>query len=498
MSEAKKSWGTKAKELFFGKSPTPTNLVEEPKKNDPKVGIPRGRSSRSDNNTNLLEFIKGETKVLTPEFLFEVIPYIRKLSKVNPDIGQALNNVVTLGNTGHRIKFDPAVTADQTDKMRFHLEEAGKRWGENMGGINGLVNRLFSQAMIGGAVSAEAVPAFNLKNIDYVVFVNPETIRFSPLPSGRYQAYQKPLSIDTEEGKFDEYIKLNPLTYKYLPLNGDTDVPYGTPPYLKALEAIKTQGFMLENISFIVEEVGVLGFLQVLLDKPAQDGSENDAAYIARLEKMLEDARERVKSGMRDGVNVAYKDDVEYDFHSATTETTGVQSLFQENELQVASGVNQDAVLLGRGYSTSETQITVVFNKMLAELKNSQNLVKEFLEWLYALELRLAGYDFRYLKVNFKTSTLQDELKMQQGQEIKVRNVKEKMILGLINQDQAADEFDLESPAFPAPLVPWEVLAGGSDPNTIDNAGAKKKREDGKNKSDKKVRDKNKPAGAKK
>lgn len=499
--ENKESLFDRIKNYFPFKSKEVVPLAQpEKQSNNPKIDIPAGRRSQADDSTNLLEFAKKETKILTAEFMFEVIPYIRKLAKVNPDLGQALNNVITLGNTGHKIKFDPSVKPEQVDKMRLHLEVVGRKWGENLGGMDGVVNRLLAQAMIGGAISVESVPAFSLKTIDRIIFINPETIRFARDPkTDRYKPFQKPENLKYDAGNFDQYIELNPLTFKYLPLNGDTDVPYGTPPYLKALEAIKTQGFMLDNISYIVEEVGVLGFLQVLLDKPQQEANENDAAYKNRLELMLVQARERVKSGMRDGVNVGYKDDVEYEFHSATTQTQGVQNLFQENELQVASGLNQDAVLLGRGYSTSETQITVVFNKMLAELKNSQNIVTEFLEFVYALELRLAGYNFNYLKVAFKTSTLQDELKMQQGQEIKIRNVKEKMILGLLNQEQAADEFDIEKPAFPEPRVSWDVLAGGSDPaNTIDNAASKKKREDGKNKSDKKVRDKNKPAGAKK
>ena len=496
--ENKESLFNRLKNYNPFKSKEVVPLVQQTPKN-PKIDIPAGRRSQADDSTNLLEFAKNQTKILTPDFMFDVIPYIRKLAKVNPDLGQALNNVVTLGNTGHKIKFDPSVEASEVDKMRLHLEVAGRKWGENLGGMDGVVNRLLAQAMIGGAISVESVPAFNLKTIDRIIFINPETIRFArDQRTDRYKPFQKPETLKYDVGNFEQYVELNPLTFKYLPLNGDTDIPYGTPPYLKAMESIKTQGFMLDNISYIVEEVGVLGFLQVLLDKPEQESNENDATYKGRLENMLMLARDRVKQGLRDGVNVGYKEDVEYQFHSATTQTQGVQNLFQENELQVASGLNQDAVLLGRGYSTSETQITVVFNKMLAELKNSQNIVKEFLEFVYALELRLAGYNFNYLKVAFKTSTLQDELKMQQGQEIKIRNVKEKMILGLINQEQAADEFDIEEPAFPEPRVPWEVIAGGSVANTIDNAASKKKREDGKNKSDKAVRDKNKPGGAKK
>jgi hypothetical protein len=108
--------------------------------------------------------------------------------------------------------------------------------------------------------------------------------------------------------------------------------------------------------------------------------------------------------------------------------------------------------------------------------------------------LRLAGFDFEYLTVTFNRSTLQDDLKYQQSEEIKVKNVLDKMVAGIIDQDQAADELGYEAPAFPQPKVPWEVLAGGSvpKPETPGQPTNKAKRQGQKNKSAKKTRDKNK------
>ena len=132
---------------------------------------------------------------------------------------------------------------------------------------------------------------------------------------------------------------------------------------------------------------------------------------------------------------------------------------------------------------------------MLSELKNIQNIVKTFLEYGYAMELRMAGFEFDYLTVVFNRSTLQDDLKYQQAEEIKVKNTIDKMVAGMINQDQAADELGYEKPAFAKPLVPWEVLAGGSvpKPETPGQPTNKAKRQGQKNRSAKKTRDKNKP-----
>jgi hypothetical protein len=273
---------------------------------------------------------------------------------------------------------------------------------------------------------------------------------------------------------------LNTETYQYFGLNGDSELPFGTPPYLAALKPVATQNKMKANIDFIVDTMGLVGFLEVLLHKPPQMGDlQNNEKYKAYLNNILSEAKDKIVNGVKEGVVVGFEGDHTFKFNSATKSYQGVSELFQENELQMFSALHQDAALAGRGYSTSETQINVVFMKLLSQLRNAQNIVATDLEFGYGLELRLAGYKFDFLKVKFDRSTIQDDLKSQQAEEIKVRNVKDKLILGVINQDQAADELGYEVPAFPEPQVDWEVLAGVApkpDPG-LSTDGAKKKQD---------------------
>jgi hypothetical protein len=73
------------------------------------------------------------------------------------------------------------------------------------------------------------------------VLVNPETIWFVwSKTKGRFFPYQK--HNDKVGGILGEkMVKLNPLTYRYFALNGDTEIPYGIPPYLTALSRLNTQ-----------------------------------------------------------------------------------------------------------------------------------------------------------------------------------------------------------------------------------------------------------------
>lgn len=457
--------------------------------------IPNKRVSEPswDLSGNLMS-LEERFRVVNHDFMVEIIPIIRKMVKANPNISQALNNIVTLGNTGHKIYFDPNVSPQQVDRMRRHLMNRQREWAPGQPNMNGVVNKMLSQAMIGGALSNEWVPERNLDGIKNIVFVNPEDVRFV-LDRDRV-TYKPHQQLKSFKGKKKDLIALNPNTYKYFALNGDTELPYGYPPYISALDRVITQQNMLTNIDYIIDTVGLLGFMSALMEKPDQAGM-SDEEYTTYLDTELSKMKEAVKAGFKTGSLVGYKEDVEFDFHNISgRDIQGVMELFKNNEMQMFSALKSDPTLAGRDYNTSETQITVIFMKLLSEMKNIQNIVSANLEFGYSLDLRLAGFNFEYLTVIFNRSTLQDDLKFHQAEEIKVRNVQAKYILGIITQEQMADELGYEAPAEKQPRVPVENLVNQTSPEQ--EAAKGEARQDQKNKSAKKTRDKNKPQGSKK
>lgn len=483
--------------------------------------IPNARQSRP-------EFYHSITGVAYPfqmedfnmSYIRKVIPLIRNLIKFNPDMGQALHNVVTLANTGHKVVFDKGVSQELQDKMRNHLTNKKREWSGGTAGMDGLINKMLSQQMITGALSTEWVPNNQLNSIEACVLVNPEDIYFR-LDDRRtgffpYQLVKNGLIIQekgTPTNSADPIIlnmvALNPKTYKYFALNGDEEKPYGYPPYMTAMEGIKRQYHMNKNIDYIVSQLGLLGFMEVLLATPTQLDNENDTAYTQRLQTHLSTVAQKFKEGVRDGAVVGYKDEHEFEFHSVTKEFSGANELFQENELQIASGLKQDASLLGRAYTTSESFMGIVFTKLLSELRNIQSNLIANLEFGYTLELKLQGFKFDYLKVVFNKSTIQDDLKSQQALEIKIRNLNALYWDGIVDLNEYAQELGYEEPSQQTPRAPRSVTAifgpdgeiiplNGAPPeedNSQTGAVKKKDREDKKNKSDRTKRDRNKPQG---
>lgn len=93
-------------------------------------------------------------------------------------------------------------------------------------------------------------------------------------------------------------------------------------------------------------------------------------------------------------------------------------------------------------------------------------LVAYVLERLYSLELRLAGFNNKGMKIDWGTSTVSDEVKIQQGRQYKIQNLDLLYKAGIISQEQYAWEMGYDSPDENEPRVSLEdqFSKGGGDP----------------------------------
>src|SRR5690606_11990150 len=89
---------------------------------------------------------------------------------------------------------------------------------------------------------------------------------------------------------------------------------------------------------------------------------------------------------------------------------------------KLATALKTHPTFMGFTEGGSE-EMGIVFTKMLAQLKNIHKSLSYVLEHGYRMELLLAGFDPKGLRVEFNPSTITDELKFQQAQEIKIRNL---------------------------------------------------------------------------
>lgn len=462
---------------------------EKPKKTKEGkvVGLPAGRVSMPESYDDMSGIINNLNLLKVPK-LVEAIPLIRNLYKVNEDVGQVIFDLVRLSNTGHKIKFDQTIDPKLQDKMRKHLKDVSKKWAMGTHSIDGLVNKLLYQIWVSGAISFECAPSKLLTGIERVHLVNPENIVFSINRVGDYDIYQKVNKIvGTKTNK--NLIKLNKNTYKYLSLGGDEDTAYGIPPFITALKALSVQKDMKINIKHILNQMGLLGYLEIKLDKPMRTSGESENKYESRLTNLLHLAKQNIINGFKDGVVAGFKDDHEFQFHSTTKNLNGVTEIFDLNQKQIANGLKTASPFLGIEQKGGEGQLGIVFTKMISQLKNTQEIVASALEFIYNLELLMAGFNFSGLEVEFKPSTITDDLKIQQSKEIKQRILRNLWIDNIISSDVYAEEMGYKQPH--KNINPQDIHTTQKD--KAQDQEKKEKREKDKDTSDRRVRDKNKP-----
>lgn len=462
---------------------SPPPIQEERERRKPKVtGIDPGRVSAPDSQMNgMLYTLKDFTQMVNPSFRVEVIQLLRDLYKINPDVSKALQDMFQLTNTGHQVQF-PNNSDKEAEAMGEHLNKVSKTWSNYTAGIYGLINKMVVQCFVGGAISIEAVPNADLSGISTILFIRPDTIVFRRENNGVYQPYQHTVGNALRTG--NDYIKLNTQTYKYVGMYNDTDEPYGIPPFMAALDSLKSQADMRVNFKHIMENAGMLGFMEALMEKPDREPNESVTMYESRLDRDLRKLKIRLRDGMKDGLIVGYKDDHEFKLNSTTENMGNIDKPWSMNQQSVANGLGINSSLIGVTASTTEGGAGINLSKLLSQLKDMQMLVSYVLEFIYSLELRLAGFNNKGIKIVWYPATVSDDVKIQQAKQYKVQNLNALYRDGVISLLQYAQEMGYDQPDQNEPRVPIEQQQGNK--TMVDED----KRQEDKSKSDRRQRDK--------
>lgn len=398
-------------------------------------GVPKQRIS-VDNTISIQSLIRlanEQLSIVNPKVPVEFLEIIEKLSLTNPDFGQALNNIIRLGNTGHEVAVDA-----KTDSI---IEQATTRLKALASRINTdqLINRLFRQMAVNGAISLEWVPESDLSGINKVVLVPVKDIIF------KYDTKEDRYRPNQYDSVHNKYIELNEITYHYAAIETSDNSPYGIPPFMAALGNAVIQLFMMGNIKFIIQKIGLLGFISVALKAESipQYQGETTEAYTARLTTYLTDLAKNMSENYRDGL-MAHLDNMEITHHNVTGDARGAKDILQMNEEQIASGLKQDPALLGRSYSTTETYAGVIYAMMLRQLENYQMIIKRAIEQGYKLDLLLNDIPVDDVSLHFNPGMELNPKENAEAELIRTEAVISKMDAGIIGPDEAARELGYE------------------------------------------------------
>ena len=157
------------------------------------------------------------------------------------------------------------------------------------------------------------------------------------------------------------------------------------------------------------------------MTKPNKLASESDKSYASRLNLTLSKFKTAIMDGMSDGVVVGYEDDHKFNLNSTTKDLANMNKPWEMNQQSVANGLGISSNIIGVATANTEGGAGIMLSKLISQLRIIQTMVAHILTKIYSLELRLAGFNNKGISIDFHASTVADELKVQQGLEIKAR-----------------------------------------------------------------------------
>lgn len=403
-----------------------------------------GRSSIQPQQTTFAP--NGKLNAIQPDFAVEWLSTLENLAAFSPDFSLAINNIIFLANTEHEIYFSDEVPDKIQSEMKSWIKNNEAKWYGYSDGSRSLKADLLTQIAINGCLSAEIVPTNKLDNIKQIVRVSPKYIRFVyDKENDSWHPYQQ---LSGYVALKDSGLhKLNTTTYKYIAHRRYFESPYGTPPLITAIEGLNIQRDMIGNFKNIMQKLGMLGFLSAEVTPPEELPNESPEEYVKRCTDYLDNTVYRqLENNLSKGIVAGFKDSHKFELQGNNMNVNGADGLMKIVKQLINAGVKQDPNLMGQNYSTTESFGRVILAIMVAQTSDYQAIVDSFYENIYLMALRLAGYNPGYVQVKSKKPLINDEVKEAQADSIKIDNVKKKRDMGLISQDQAAQELGYDEP----------------------------------------------------
>lgn len=418
----------------------------------------------------------GAYRTMSYMLPFEALDYIEVLATYNPDYSQAVENIKTLANSGHELFVDAGSPLQQR-RIRDLLEEKARTVQERHGGIDGLIDKLLDQAAVFGAMCGEWILSDDLTEVVDFVDINPKTIRFFWEESTQHWApYQKVTHWQEADARragqatLNGCVKLNETTFHYYAFDAAPGSPYGTPPFLAALENIGIQRDMVANMSQIVKKIGLLGIIDVVVKAlPAKPG-ESAEDYMARAGAYLDSYVEVVQNMVRDG-GIVHFDDMETKSTNIAGNAAGATAIFKQNEELIFSGLKSMPSVQGRSYSTTETYAGVAYDIIIRNTKSYQRGCKRMIESGYWLMATLAGLQPTKISLKFNDNKTLHRLQDAQAEAVEIRNALVKWLCGIIDQMGFAQELGYNDVKKEMEEPPPEALGEKPSPAQGDSPG---------------------------
>lgn len=284
---------------------------------------------------------------------WHILDVVELLSTYNPDYSQAVENLKMLANSGHELIVDAGSDLQRRQTKSF-LESKARLIQERHGGIDGVIDKLMDQAAVYGAMAGEWVLSEDLSEVVDFVDINPKKIRFFWLEEEQIWApFQKVSTLQAKEAEksgqetIGNHVRLNELTFHYFAFDAAPNSPYGTPPFVAAIANISIQQDLIHNLGQIVKKIGLLGVIDVVIERLQREPGETEEQYVSRATSYLDDYVAATEDMVKDG-GLVHFDDVEVKTTQIGGNAAGATNIHKQNEELIFSGLKSMPSVQGR------------------------------------------------------------------------------------------------------------------------------------------------------
>lgn len=409
---------------------------------------------------------------------WEVLDYVEILARWNPDYSQAVENMKTLSNSGHNLFVDHP-SSNKSEKIKAKLEMKARTIQERHGGIDGLITKLLDQAVTFGAMCGEWIVNEDLTDVLDFVDISPKSVRFF-WEEEHWAPYQKVTAAQAKEAekagqkvRNGNCVKLNETTFHYYAFDAAPGSPYGTPPFIAALQSIGIQNDMISNMAKVVKKISLLGFVDVAIEPLRPMRGESPEAFATRADEFLTNYGKAVQS-MLEGGGLAHFTDSEVTTSAMAGNAAGATAIFKQNEELIFSGLKSMPSVQGRSYSTTETYAGVAYDIIIRNTFKFQRACKRMIEAGYWLMATLWGDQPNAIRIEFNSNKSLHRLQDAQSMILEIKAALQLWASGVIDQMQFAQILGYSSIKTEHAEPPDSPLLGNASPGGgggADNAG---------------------------
>ncbi len=402
----------------------------KPKKTPPKTAYPKVTSrvakTEEESASSGVSNAVSDLMTLAAKFPFQFYEIIDQLALLDPYISKYHHTTVSLGNTGHKIQIQ-ADNESKADEVIQVCNDFAARCFPLSGGMDGLVNGLFSQIARSGGVCVEWVPDLSLSRIEKGFIVPVKTIRF------RYNAAKE---LELLQNQVNGLVPLNPVQTVFHAAIVRDGNPYPVPPALAAVESCAIHRQIMSQIKVWMEKVSALGVLLAKVEPPPREPGETQAAYDNKSAVYLNEIANSLKNNLNSGLGVGYSN-IEFNFQNTHSGAQGARDILQIVLQGLFAALQRDPVFFGWNWNTTETFARVIYEELQQGIKNFQLGVKRVMEHGHRLNLALQGYGDVGISVSFNRARSIDAFREAEASLMESQGVIGQFEAGIINDKEA-------------------------------------------------------------